>query len=84
MKSSPIATTVPAVPVPAGDGELLTGRQLRTIAELGDDVAFAIALPAGRVRYLSPAFAVLSGYDSGTLQGALDGDSASQIGRAHV
>jgi len=79
MKSSPIAATAPTVPVLAGDGEVLTGRQLRTIAELGDDVAFAIALPAGRVRYLSPAFAVLSGYDTGTLQGALDGASASPL-----
>ena len=37
MKSSPIAATTSAIPVPAGDAEMLTGRQLRTIAELGDD-----------------------------------------------
>lgn len=79
MKSSPIAATASAIPAPAGDAEMLTGRQLRTIAELGDDVAFAIALPAGSVRYLSPAFAALSGYDAATLQNALDGDSASPL-----
>ena len=79
MKSSPIAATASAIPAPDHEDELLTARQLRTIAELGDDVAFAITLPAGSVRYLSPAFAALSGYDAGTLQGALDGDSASPL-----
>lgn len=70
---------MPAIPVDAGDAEVLSSRQLRTIAELADDVAFAIALPEGRVRYLSPAFAVLCGFDSETLQRALDGDSASPL-----
>ena len=79
MKSSPIAATASAIPAPDHKDELLTARQLRTIAELGDDVGFAIALPEGSVRYLSPAFAALSGYDAGTLQGALDGDSASPL-----
>lgn len=79
MKSSPIAANASAVPDQAGADDVLSGSQLRTIAELGDDVAFAIALPAGRVRYLSPAFAVLSGFDAATLQRALDGDSASPL-----
>lgn len=79
MKSSPIAATTSAAPVSADADEVLTGRQLRTIAELGDDVAFAIALPAGSVRYLSPAFAALSGFDAAMLQRALDGDSASPL-----
>ena len=79
MKSSPIAATAPAIPAPDNKDEMLTARQLRTIAELGDDVAFAITLPAGNVRYLSPAFAALSGYDVATLQCALDGDSASPL-----
>lgn len=50
-----------------------------TIAELGGDVAFAIALPARRVSYLSPAFGELSGFSDGALQRALDGEETSAL-----
>lgn len=50
-----------------------------TIAELGGDVAFVIALPARRLTYLSPAFGVLGGYDDAALQRALDGEEKSAL-----
>jgi len=72
MKSSPTAasSTVPDSSEAAG---LPTLDQFRTMAELGGDVAFSIALPEGRLVYLSPSFAELSGHDAAALQGALDG-----------
>ena len=72
MKSSPTAasSTVPDSSEAAG---LPTLDQFRTMAELGGDVAFSITLPEGRLAYLSPSFAELSGHDAAALQGALDG-----------
>lgn len=61
------------------DDEALPARQLRVIAELGGDVAFAIALPVRRLVYLSPAFGALSGFDREALQRALDGDGVSPL-----
>lgn len=61
------------------DDEALPARQFRAIAELGGDVAFAIALPARRLAYLSPAFGALSGFDGEALQRALDGDGVSPL-----
>ena len=61
------------------DDEALPARQLRVIAELGGDVAFAIALPVRRLVYLSPAFGALSGFDREALQRTLDGDGVSPL-----
>ena len=78
MKSSPhAAASLPVLDGP--DDEALSARQFRTIAELGGDLAFAIALPARRLDYLSPAFSTLSGFKSEALQQALDGDGASPL-----
>lgn len=57
------ATTEPDVGVSAG--------QFRTMAELGGDIAFGIALPGFQLRYLSPAFAALLGHDPSALEQAL-------------
>lgn len=74
MKSSPTAASAPHAASGADDsGEAVSARHLRTIVELGGDVAFAIALPAARLQYLSPAFAELGGFDAAALQRALDG-----------
>lgn len=78
MKSSPPAAAPSAVRDHSGD-EALPARQFRTIAELGGDVVFAIALPVHRLDYLSPNFAELSGFGSEALQQALDGDGASAL-----
>ncbi len=59
--------------------EALPARQFRAIAELGGDIAFAIALPVRRFVYLSPAFGALSGFDRQALQRALDGDGVSPL-----
>lgn len=61
------------------DDEALPARQFRTIAELGGDIAFAIALPGRRLVYLSPAFGALSGFEPEALQRALDGDGVSPL-----
>lgn len=78
MKSSPHAAAPPSVQG-RPDDEALSARQFRTIAELGGDVAFAIALPARRLDYLSPAFGALSGFAPAALQQALDGDGVSPL-----
>ena len=78
MKSTPPAAAPDAVPGRPED-EALPARQFRTIAELGGDAAFAIALPAHRLDYLSPVFATLSGFGREALQQALDGDGASAL-----
>jgi signal transduction histidine kinase len=57
------ATAEPDVGVSAG--------QFRTMAELGGDIAFGIALPSFQLRYLSPAFMALLGHDPAALQQAL-------------
>ncbi|MGF6271802.1 signal transduction histidine kinase [Massilia sp. UYP11] len=82
MKSSPHA----AAPSPGSspvtgrlDDDALPAAQFRAIAELGGDVAFAIALPARRLVYLSPAFGALSGFDRAALQRALDGEGVSPL-----
>ena len=82
MKSSPHAAASSPGPSPiAGrpDDDALPAGQFRAIAELGGDVAFAIALPAHRFVYLSPAFGALSGFDREALQRALDGDAVSPL-----
>ena len=75
MKPSPTDAVFPDRP---GD-DALPASQFRTIAELGGDVAFAMALPARRLVYLSPAFGALSGFDREALQRALDGDGVSPL-----
>jgi signal transduction histidine kinase len=72
MKSSPI-TALSSLPESSDTAGLPTLDQFRTMAELGGDVAFSIALPEGRLAYLSACFADLSGHDAAALQGALDG-----------
>jgi signal transduction histidine kinase len=72
MKSNSTAASS-TVPDPSEGAGLPTLDQFRTMAELGGDVAFSIALPEGRLAYLSPSFAELSGHDAAALQGALDG-----------
>ena len=82
MKSRPYAAVPPSASPTVPDrpnDEALPARQFRTIAELGGDVAFAIALPARRLGYLSPAFGALSGFDADALQQALDGDGVSPL-----
>lgn len=78
MTSSPLAAE-PAVPDRSGDAATLPASQFRTIAELGGDVAFGIALPGFRLSYLSPGFATLTGFGPDRLQAALDGDGASPL-----
>lgn len=58
---------------------ILSAAQLRTIADLGGDAAFGIALPAVEVSWISPAFSAMSGYSPASLQEALDGDAASPL-----
>ena len=76
MKSSSHAAALPSIP---DHDEALSARQFRTIAELGGDMAIAIALPTRRLGYLSPAFSALSGFESAALQQALDGDGVSSL-----
>ncbi|MEH6437474.1 sensor histidine kinase [Massilia sp. DD77] len=45
--------------------------QFRTMAELGGDIAFSIALPGFQLRYLSPAFTTLLGHDADALRESL-------------
>jgi signal transduction histidine kinase len=78
MTSSPDSAVQSSV-VGRQDDEALPARQFRAIAELGGDVAFAIALPARRLVYLSPAFGALSGFDREALQRALDGEGVSPL-----
>ena len=78
MTSSPDTATQPSV-LGRPDDEALPARQFRAIAELGGDVAFAIALPVRRLVYLSPAFGALSGFEVEALQRALDGDGVSPL-----
>lgn len=78
MKSSSPAAAPSAVPGHPDD-DALPARQFRTIAELGGDAAFAIALPTRRLDYLSPVFTELSGFERDKLQQALDGDGASSL-----
>ncbi|WP_051306523.1 sensor histidine kinase [Massilia alkalitolerans] len=49
-----------------------------TIAELAGDIAFSIDLPAHTLRYLSPAFSALLGYEAGALQAAIAGGGAHE------
>ena len=49
----------------------VSAEQFRTMAELGGDIAFGIALPAFQLRYLSPAFTALLGHDPSALRQAL-------------
>ena len=82
MTSRPLAAAPPSASSPVSDrpdDEALSARQFRMIAELGGDVAFAIALPARRLGYLSPAFRTLSGFALEALQQALDGDGVSPL-----
>ncbi len=76
--STPDTAAQSSVQEGQGD-EALPARQFRAIAELGGDVAFAVALPARRLAYLSPAFGALSGFDGEALQRALDGDGVSPL-----
>jgi len=76
MMSSPISAASTHRP---GDEAGLSAAQWRTIAGLGGDVAFGIALPEVELLWISPAFTTLSGYDRGALQRALDGDAASPL-----
>lgn len=75
MISSPTATPDNRLSQERG----LSAAQLRTIADLGGDAAFGIALPAVEVTWISPAFTAMSGYGQATLQAALDGDAASPL-----
>lgn len=72
MTSNSIGSSFTA-PDATGSASVLPVEQFRTIAELGGDVAFSIALPEGRLVYLSPSFSALSGHDADALQCALDG-----------
>ena len=47
MKSSPIAATASAIPGPAGDAEMLTGRQLRALADADGLTPSALAAVKG-------------------------------------
>ena len=78
MKSKPIPASASA-PDSSGAASTLPADQFRTIAELCGDVAFSIALPEGRLAYLSPAFATLSGHDAAALQCALDGIGSTPL-----
>lgn len=77
MTSSPNAAALFATGGP--EDEALPARQFRTIAELADDIAFALALPSRRLVYLSPAFTTLSGFEPAALQRALDADEVSPL-----
>jgi len=63
--------TVDAADASARPDVGVSAGQFRTIAELGGDIAFGIALPAFQLRYLSPAFTALLGHDPSALQQAL-------------
>lgn len=63
--------TVDAADVAAQPDVGVSAEQFRTMAELGGDIAFGIALPAFQLRYLSPAFTALLGHDPSALQQAL-------------
>jgi len=78
MKSNPIPVSS-AVPELSGGAGSLPADQFRTIAELCGDVAFSIAVPEGRLAYLTPGFAALSGHDFTALQGALDGTGPAAL-----
>ena len=78
MMSSPDIAVQSSV-LDTQDDDVLPAWQFRAIAELGGDIAFAIALPARRLVYLSPAFSALSGFERDALQRALDGEGVSPL-----
>ena len=63
----------PADPERTGAGIAGIDTHFRTIAELDGDIVFRIALPSYALRYLSPAFFTLLGYEAGALEAALAG-----------
>ncbi len=70
------STTVPARRQAPKAGLSGMGEQFRVIAELAGDIAFSIDLPSHTVRYLSPAFSAMFGYEPGALQDAIAGIGA--------
>lgn len=64
---------VPSAPASPEAGIDSIDVQFRTIAELAGDIALSIDLPDLGLRYLSPAFSALLGYDAAALQAAIAG-----------
>jgi len=78
MTSSPF-TDLPSLPDSSGGAGQPSLEQFQTMAELGGDVAFSVELPEGRLAYLSPSFADLSGHGATALQAVLDGTGPAAL-----
>lgn len=78
MTSNPFTASLSTLDS-SGSARLPSPEQFRTMAELGGAVAFSVALPEGRLAYLSPTFAELSGHDAAALQAALDGTGPAAL-----
>jgi signal transduction histidine kinase len=76
VNRKPQDPTVELAEAAAAPGAGVPAAQFRTMAELGGDVAFSIALPSFTLRYLSPAFAGLLGHPPSVLQHALSAPAA--------
>ncbi|WP_229455915.1 sensor histidine kinase KdpD [Massilia sp. KIM] len=76
MNRKPQDPTVELAEAAAAPGAGIPAAQFRTMAELGGDVAFSIALPSFTLRYLSPAFVGRLGHPPTVLQQALNAPAA--------